>query len=77
MGKMTAQEFKKVATDIGLDFDIYGYEGILNELSIYARAYSFEELAKGHKALADRAMKITDGIYRALDNRGYYDEKED
>ena len=73
MSKMSAREFKKVLTDVGLDFDIYGYEGILNELSLACRAYSFEQLASGHKNTAEWLMEITDGIYRALDNIGYYE----
>ena len=71
--KITAREFKQILTGVGLDFEIYGYEGILNELSLACRAYSFEQLASGHKNTAERLMDITDGIYRALDNHGYYD----
>ena len=77
MRKMTAWEFKKVLSDVGLDFNIYGYEGILNELSLACRAYSSEQLAGGHKNTAEWLMEITDGIYKALDRRGYYDMEDE
>lgn len=75
--KMTAREFKQILTSVGLDFDIYGYEGVLNELSLACRAYSFEQLAQGYKNTADWLMEINDGIYRALDNRGYFNQDEE
>lgn len=77
MDKMTAQEFKKVLTDAGLPFDTYGYEGILNELSLGVRLLSFEALARGAKNTADWYMSINDALFRALDDRGYYNEQED
>lgn len=67
--KMTSKEFKKVFNDAGFDFDIWGYEGILN-LLILAENYLEDEtdsdvLKKMHER---RRMHI----YNSLRERGYY-----
>lgn len=40
--KMTFKEFKQIFNDAGMDFDIWGYEGILNEISIAQNAMAEE-----------------------------------
>lgn len=70
---MTNKEFKKILNDAGLDFDIFGYEGILNKLCILSEYERIRFENVGANALAkleyDRGMTI----YRALNERGYYD----
>lgn len=68
--KMTSKEFKKIFNDAGMDFDIWGYEGILNML-VMAEVYLENEtdndvLKKMH---AERRMRI----YNSLKERGYYE----
>ena len=75
--RMTAGQFKKVITEAGLDFNVYGYEGILNELSLYARSYSAEQKASGFDHYAGYLDNLAQTIYKALDKRGYYDEYEE
>ena len=69
MKKMTAKEFKEILTESGTDFDLYGFEGILNELSIYN-----EMMAKEYEGEAPELVykKISNKIYKALEKRGYY-----
>lgn len=68
--KMTSKEFKKVFNDAGFNFDIWGYEGILN-LLVMAEGYLENEtdsdvLKEMHKS---RRMHI----YNSLNERGYYE----
>lgn len=68
--KMTLKEFKQIFNDAGMDFDIWGYEGILNLLMIAEQHLEQETesdlLKKMHK---DRGMYI----YNSLKERGYYE----
>lgn len=67
--KMTSKEFKQIFNDAGYDFDIWGYEGILNLLMI-AEQYLEQETASDllKKTHEDRGMYI----YNSLKERGYY-----
>lgn len=47
---------------------------VLNEISMWARAYANEEARKNHKALAELGDEVSDTIYYALDEIGYYDD---
>lgn len=71
MRKMTAKEFKEILTESGVDFDLYGFEGILNELSIYN-----EMMSKKYEGKAPEIVykKISNKIFKALEKRGYYSE---
>ena len=79
MAKMTAKEFKKVLEVAGMDFDIWGYEGILNIVSIHLERSAKDEMIrykntgdKGWKACAESDRKKSDSIYESLKSKGYY-----
>lgn len=74
--KMTSKEFENILTACGMTFEAYGYDGVLNMLSLcmdYSAEYS---QSRGHEAAAkvyeDRARMI----YACLSSRGYYDKVE-
>ena len=72
MKKMTAKEFKEILNEANIDFETFGYEGILNLLSI-AKHYQAEEYKQlGQKEMANWAREDSDTIYNALNARGYY-----
>ena len=73
---MTNKEFKKILKDAGMDFSVYGYEGILNKLSILSDYARKEYEKKGNKVLAKLEYDTGKVIYEALKNRGYYDSEK-
>lgn len=87
MAKMTAKEFVNVLTESGLDFEVYGYEGVLNMLSIYLshEADEYENRAmiarqKGDDNVGLLSLKKTcqaesDFLYDTLSKRGYYERR--
>lgn len=77
MKSISNAEFKSILTAAGLDFSIWGYGGILNELLAYADAYGDKMQDKGREAMARRAHEISDVIYNELSRRGYYDKCRD
>lgn len=77
MEKMYVDEFIKAIDEAGYDFNIYGWEGILNLLCLYSRDQEakYKEKHKdddGYLGLAkwegDRASKV----HAILDRRGYF-----
>ena len=73
---MTNKEFKKILKDAGIDFNVYGYEGILNKLSILSDYKRREYKEKGNEVLAKFEYDSGNVIYEALANRGYYDSEK-
>ena len=69
---MTAKEFKAVLEKAGMPFDVYGYEGILNLVSIaldtQADGMRVNGLHAGAKGYRDSACTI----FMELDERGFY-----
>lgn len=73
MKKMTAKEFKEALNTAGISFNVFGFEGILNTLSIaYEKDYK-EYSAMGLKAAADGTYEQSKKLYNILKERGYYD----
>ena len=87
MAKMTAEEFIQILNESDIDFEIYGYEGILNMLSIYStyEADKYETHAMletenenvrrgilGVKKLYDNRAYV---LHDALAKRGYYERR--
>jgi len=70
--KMNAKEFKEALTLAGLDFEILGYEGLLNTLSIYYNIQANEYTNRGFEELGNDTMKISHKLYVILCTRGYY-----
>ena len=74
--RMTNREFKKILKDAGMDFSVYGYEGILNKLSILSDYERRDYKEKGNEVLAKLEYDSGEVIYEALKNRGYYDSEK-
>ena len=74
MKKMTLKEFKQILADSGTDLEFWGYEGILNMISIcYDKfARDMKESGLDGKNYKHRANVI----YDALHDRGFYDSVE-
>ena len=72
---MKKNEFKKIITDAGMDFSLYGYEGILNTIIIMSSAAEEKYRIMGLTATARHYEKIRETIFTALNERGYYDSK--
>ena len=70
---MTKKEFMGVLEKAGLHFDVYGYEGILNILSLYSD-YESKAYENRCPVLAKMYSRYADIIYNELQARGYYDE---
>lgn len=69
---MTAKEFKAVLDKAGITFDIYGFEGILNIVSIGLNAEADTMKARGFDAGAKGYKEMSDKVFDELDKRGYY-----
>ena len=77
MEKMIAKDFIEALNEAGYDFEIYGWEGILNLICLYSR-YQVEKYKDKHeddggylglaKLENDRASKL----HAILDRRGYF-----
>lgn len=72
--KVNSKEFKEVLTDSGLNFDIFGYDGILNLISIYLEMDSVKYIETSPE-FAEYEHNNSDKIYHYLKDRGYYDRK--
>lgn len=70
--KMTCKEFKETLEKSGMYFDIWGWEGILNQLSIYNKIQADQQAADGCMAAARDNKKRSDFFYETLTARGYY-----
>lgn len=70
---MTAKEFKEAMKECNHDFENWGWEGILNSLSIMWRFQSDEEAGMGLMAISDQHSKDATKAYEILKARGYYD----
>lgn len=74
MKKMTNKEFKQILEDAGMSFEVLGYEGVLNEMSGRYRELANDLESRGCTSVALRFRATADGIYNALDARGFYDD---
>lgn len=74
MKKMTLKEFKQALNDANIDFDIFGYEGILNMLSLHKtrEAQRIEVEFPLHKGRIEDCYKSGETLYQILSDRGYY-----
>lgn len=71
--KMTQKEFKEILEQAGISLEVYGWDGILNLISMVKNYQAEEYKAKGQTTLSDMTMEESDTIYRALLSRGYYE----
>ena len=72
---MKGKEFKKIMTDAGMDFTLYGYDGILNAIILMSSAAEEKYRIMGLTGIARYYKKISETIFTALNERGYYDSK--
>lgn len=71
--KMTQKEFKAVLEKVGMNFEVWGWEGILNMISGYNEFLSEEAIKMGSENVYRHEKNIADAIFDELDKRGYYD----
>lgn len=69
--KMTEKEFIAAFENAGFDFSVWGYEGILNQIS--SLYYRYAEEAKS-KLMRDFYGKKANKLHNLLEERGYYNE---
>ena len=72
MKKMTMKEFKEALEIGGMNFEIWGWEGILNELVIAQRHIADDSERLGCKNIADCRRRNADKMVAILENKGYY-----
>lgn len=70
--KLTNKEFKQILTDCGLDFSIWGYDGVLNMVVICLYHDAREERKNGYDLAADVDIERANKLYDELHKRGYY-----
>ena len=71
--KMTCKEFKQAFNECGYDFEIWGWDGILNMLACYATREEEYQLSIGNDVLAGVETERRHKIHDYLDARGYFD----
>ena len=69
--KLTNKEFKSILTECGIDFDIWGYEGILNYVIRCLYNDAKQEIEKGFIASAELDRERANKLYDILEQRGY------
>jgi len=74
MKKMTAKEFKETLDKAGFDFNIYGYEGILNIVTCLSYDEANRQEVKNNNLLADYKRKQANVLHDILEARGYYND---
>ena len=72
MKKMTNKEFKEILNKAGMDFDVYGYEGILNMIAQCKRHYSEKHQEEGFEAISKMYLNQATYIHDELASRDYY-----
>ena len=77
MKRMTTKEFKDAFEKSGYNFEIFGWEGILNMLSSYEDFMAKQEQERGYDKLAQYAKKRADALFDILNERGYYDDAKE
>lgn len=71
--KMTLKEFKEALMEGGMNIEIWGWEGILNELVIAQRTIADESERVGCKNIADCRRRNADKMVAILDARNYFE----
>ena len=71
--KMTCKEFKQAFTDCGYDFNIWGWDGILNMIACYAIREEEYQTKRGCETLAKVERNRAHKIHEYLVENGYMD----
>lgn len=69
--KLSHKDFEKILTSAGITFDFWGYEGILNIISLYQRDQERKCNKAGLGKAAEDCRKRYEKIESALLSRGY------
>ena len=79
--KMYVKDFVEAFNEVGFDFNIWGWEGILNMISSHCRETCkfFENLHKqhpdqGYNMIAEAERQRANQIYEILERRGYFND---
>ena len=71
--KMTTKEFKEILASADIDFDVFGWEGLLCMIS-NNEYHNYEDMkSKGLMAGANARKRSFKTIHDALEKRGYFD----
>ena len=70
--KMSKKEFVEILDKAGMYFDNWGFDGILNLISIALSQQAKEDEKKGGFACAKEEKRQSYIIYEELSKRGYY-----
>ena len=73
MKKITAKEFKEILAKADLDFEVFGYEGILNMISQACQVQADTAKSHGVDLCAAGWKRSADEIYYTLKEKGYYE----
>ena len=73
--KMTQKEFKEILASANIDFDVFGWEGILNIIAGNEIRNAKEMENLNLMAGAEARRKSFRTIYNALEERGYFEDK--
>lgn len=71
--KMTCKEFKQAFTSCGYDFEIWGWDGILNMIACYATREADYQRSRGCDCLAELEEQRRHKIHDYLNARGFFD----
>lgn len=71
--KMTCKEFKEALNAVGMDFEVWGWEGILNQL-VLAEKHSADDMnSRGLVHAGSANQRRADAMHDILKQRGFYD----
>ena len=69
---MTSKEFEEILNKVGIDFEIFGYAGILNKVAICENALANAEANRDCELLEKMYRGYADAIHDELAKRNYY-----
>ena len=70
--KMTLKEFKAAFEAVGFNFEIWGWDGILNLIACEEQMASERSARVGCNACAQHELELSEMIEKLLRDRGYY-----
>lgn len=71
--KMTCKEFKEAMDAVGMHFEVWGWEGILNTIACCSQYQAQELCRNGSLSAGEHLQAQSDRIEELLKERGYYD----
>lgn len=71
--KMNCREFKDILNNAGIDFGIFGYDGIINIIISYYDGQAEKEKEAGLVRCASVSERRRDTLFDQMMERGFYD----